>query len=51
LQNIIDALRITSNLHHCSKGKTCYDRQVRQAYEQAKNAMNGSKDIEVPYMK
>ncbi len=51
LQNIIDALRITSNLHHCSEGKTSYDRQVRQAYEQAKNAMNVSKDIQVPYTK
>lgn len=30
--------------------KTCYDRQVRQAYEFAKNALIGEKDAEVKYM-
>ncbi len=51
LETIIEALRLTSNLHRSSKGETCYDRQVRQAYEFAKNALNGMKDTEVPYMK
>jgi len=51
LETIIEALRITSNIHNCSKGVTCHDRQVRQAYEYAKNSLNGEKDIEVPYMK
>ncbi len=51
LETIIDALRITSNIHESSKGRTCHDRQVRQAYEYAKNAMKGEKDTKVPYMK
>ncbi len=50
LETIIEALRITSNIHESSKGKTCHDRQVRQAYEFAKNALQGKKDIEVKYM-
>jgi hypothetical protein len=51
LETIIEALRITSNIHKSSEGKTCHDRQVRQAYEYAKNAIKGEKDIEVNYMK
>ena len=33
LEVIIEALRLTSNIHECSKGETCFDRQVRQAYD------------------
>jgi Tfp pilus assembly pilus retraction ATPase PilT len=51
LETIIEALRITSNIHASNKGITCHDRQVRQAYQYAKNAMAGQKDIEVPYLK
>lgn len=51
LKVIIDALRLTSNLHNCKEGKTCYARQVRQAYEYAKNALEGNKDTEVSYIK
>ena len=51
LETIIEALRITSKIHKSSEGKTCHDRQVRQAYEYAKNAIKGEKDIEVNYMK
>lgn len=50
LKNIIDALRITSNIHNSSKGETSHDRQVRQALEQAKNALAGEKDKEVKYI-
>ena len=50
LEAIIEALRITSNIHQSIKGKTCHDRQVRQAYQYAKNALKGEKDIEVNYM-
>lgn len=50
LETIIDALRITSNIHNCSEGKTCHDRQVRQALQFAKNAMEGKKDEKVKYM-
>jgi len=50
LKVIIEALRITSNIHHSSKGETCHDRQVRQAYEYAKNALANEKDKEVRYM-
>jgi hypothetical protein len=50
LETIVEALRITSNIHDSKKGETCYDRQVRQAYEFAKNALKGEKDIEVKYI-
>lgn len=50
LENIIEALRITSNIHNCSKLETSHDRQVRSALQYAKNALNGHKDIEVNYM-
>lgn len=50
LETIIEALRITSNIHDSSKGLTCHDRQVRQAYEYAKNALKGDKDVTVRYM-
>jgi hypothetical protein len=51
LETIIEALRITSKIHNSSEGKTCHDRQVRQAYQYAKNALKGEKDVEVNYMK
>jgi hypothetical protein len=50
LENIIEALRITSNIHKSSNGVTCHDRQVRSALQYAKNALDGNKDIEVDYM-
>ena len=50
LKSIVEALRLTNNLHECSKGETSFDRQVRQAYEYAKNALNGEKDITVNYI-
>lgn len=50
LKVIIDALRLTSQFHHCSKGETCFDRQVRQALQYAKNALDDKKDEIVHYM-
>ncbi len=50
LETIFEALRITSNIHNSSEGKTCHDRQVRQAYQYAKNALEGKKDEVVKYM-
>jgi len=50
LERIIEALRITSNIHNSSKGVTCHDRQVRQAYAFAKNALEKQKDKRVDYM-
>jgi len=50
LEEIIDALRMTSNLHDSSLGKTCFDRTVRQAKQYAENALNGNKDTKVKYM-
>jgi len=50
LENIIEALRITSRIHNSSEGLTCHDRQVRSALQYAKNALNGEKDTEVNYM-
>lgn len=49
LEDIEDALRLTANLHDSRKGKTCFDRQVRQAETFAKNALNGEIDKEVSY--
>lgn len=50
LETIIEALRLTSNYNESSKGETCYDRQVRQAYKYAQNALAGKKDERVPYV-
>lgn len=50
LEAIIEALRITSNIHNSSKGITCHDRQVRQAKKYAENALEGKKDERVKYM-
>lgn len=49
LDVIINALRITSNIHHSSNCTTSHDRQVTQAIEYAKNALNGEKEKRVPY--
>lgn len=51
LKRILEALRITSNIHKSNEGATSHDRQVRQAYQYAKNALNGEKDKVVDYMK
>jgi hypothetical protein len=50
LETIKEALRITSNIHDSGKGETCHDRQVRQALQYAKNALEGLKDNKVKYM-
>ena len=50
LETIIEALRITSNIHNSHEKKTCHDRQITQAYSYAKNALNGEKDNPVKYM-
>ena len=49
LEAIAEALRLTSNIHHCRQGKTCHDRVVRQADEYANNALKGNKDLRVNY--
>lgn len=51
LESIIEALRITSNIHESSKGETCHDRCVRDAHLYAKNALDGNKDITVRFGK
>lgn len=50
LEEIKEALRMTSNLHNCEKGETCFDRTVRQAKKFAENALDGKKDEKVKYM-
>lgn len=50
LETIIEALRLTSNIHESSKGVTCHDRQVRQALQFAKNALSGEKNTIVRYV-
>ena len=49
LEAIVNALRLTANIYGCRDGKTSYDRQVRQAEQYSKNALNGDKDIKVKY--
>ncbi len=49
LETIIEALRITSNIHHSHLGVTCHDRQVRQSLKYAQNAVDGKKDETVKY--
>lgn len=50
LESILEALRVTANIHHSRDGKTCHDRMVRQAEKYAQNALNGNKDEIVNYM-
>lgn len=50
LENIDEALRLTSNLENCESGATCFDRMVRRAKRHAENALNGDIDIEVNYI-
>lgn len=50
LEAIAEALRLTANMHDSRKGKTCFDRQVRQAEQYAKNALEGNKDKKVNYI-
>ena len=51
LENIIDALKITSRIHNSKEGRTCHDRMVRQGLRFAENALNGNKDKKVNYNK
>ena len=50
LETIINALRLTANYNNSREGKTCYDRQVRQAEQYSINALNNEKDKEVKYI-
>ena len=52
LKTIIEALRLTKNIYVNNKdvAETCYDRQVKQAYLFAENALKGEKDKRVEYM-
>ena len=50
LKAIAEALRVTSNIHNCSKGVTCHDRMVRKAKQYADNALKGEKDTIVKYV-
>ena len=49
LDVIVNALRITSNIHNSTNCTTSHDRQVTQALEYANNALSGEKDKRVPY--
>ena len=49
MEVILDALRLTANHHNSRDGKTCFDRQVKQAEQLAKNALDGKKEIVVRY--
>jgi len=51
LETILEALRLTKNI--CVNGKdveTSFDRQVKQAYLFAENALNDDKDKRVKYI-
>jgi hypothetical protein len=50
LKAILDALQTTSRIHNCTKGVTCHDRMVRQAYKFAENALKGEHKTEVSYI-
>ena len=47
LESIQNALRLTANMYDCRECKTCFDRNVKQAEQYAKNALEGNKDIRV----
>ena len=46
LDEIIEALRMTANLHGSSSKETAFDRVVMKATAFAKNAKEGNKDIQ-----
>lgn len=48
LEQIIEALRLTSLLNNCQRKTSCYDRQVVRAMLYAKNVMEGKKEKEIP---
>lgn len=50
LEAIKEALRITANVNDSRKGKTCLDRQIRQAEKYAENALKGEIEKRVPYI-
>lgn len=50
LKEIIEAFRMTNNIHNCSSKETCFDRTVNRAYEYSKNALDGKIDNKVNYM-
>ena len=49
LKEIMEALRMTSNIHQSQKKETCHDRTVTRAYNYAKNALEGDIDKKVKY--
>lgn len=49
LEAIKDALRLTANMHDSRKGRTCFDRQVKQAEQYAINALNGRSEVKYVY--
>lgn len=49
LETIIEALRLTANIHDSQKKTTCHDRTVMKAKKMAENALNGKKDEFVPH--
>ncbi len=51
LENILEALRVTSNIHDSRLRETAHDRMVRDAYQYAKNALDGKKETEVRFGK
>jgi hypothetical protein len=49
LKTIAEALRVAINALESQKQETCLDRQLVQANQYAKNALNGEKDKSVKY--
>lgn len=47
MEEIEEALRLTSNIHDSKKKETSFDRTVYKAHKYAKNAINGNIDIVV----
>ena len=52
LETILDALKLTKRIYVDDKDTTesCYDRQVKQAYLYADNALKGKIDERVKYI-
>lgn len=51
LEAILESLRLTSRIHNCKNGETCFDRTVRDAYLYAENALNGKPETIVTFGK
>ena len=50
LEAMVEALRLTYNIHNSQEGKTCHSRCVKEALQYGQNALIGKIDEKVKYI-